>query len=110
MSRWPLMPRAIATLARNGQWSEVRWAISDFFAEARLNGWRCFFRLHTYEFYSRPNWARDDLDEGWSCVRCDKEGEPQSWRYWSRLWDTRLGQWWIEREYRRWLKENLDAD
>jgi len=67
-------------LAQIRQSDTRRYAIDEAVYYFRNTNWRCIIRLHQFEFYYRPNYYRDDLEDGIECVWCGKEGEPLSWR------------------------------
>jgi hypothetical protein len=69
--------------------------------------WRCRLRIHDmswekkiqYDYYGEP-----DYDTEWVCLRCEVEREYEDsigCRFWEWAWNTRLGNWYIEREMRK---------
>lgn len=58
--------------------------------------WRCALRLHYPALYADYHYF-EPPDPYWHCAECGVDCYPLRWRIMDRIWETRLGDWWISR-------------
>lgn len=104
----------LALSVRPGEHWRFRCALDEAAYYLRTTDRRCIVGLHKFESYYRPNYYRDDMEDGFECVYCGKEPAddwlPLRWRFDGWFYGTRLGGAISDWLYRRYAKKHPETE